>query len=338
MKGIVLCAGQGTRMQPFTFTLPKTLLPLGNRPILDFCIQKLIDVGIVEICVVINPFQKSIAEYLKKYSHSCSITVIYQTEQLGISHGLKMAQSFLGNDPFILLLGDNLINEPLDLLMKTFEEKGSQGTIYLTAVDNPQDFGIAEIEGETIKSLVEKPLESKSNLAVIGAYLFDQTIFDAINQIAPSQRGELEITDAIQKMISDGRKVTFSITRKPYFDVGTLDRWLKANEWVLHQQLGSRNTSNSTTIIENCTIQEPVVIGEGCVLKNAVVGPNVSIQNDCTLMDCTISDSICMEGTVIHSSAAVTRSIFGRKARLTGHPDANIEISCFLGGKSELRL
>lgn len=335
MKGVILCAGQGTRMRPFSFTLPKTLLPLGNRPILDYCIQNMLDAGIFEIGVVINPFQKSIAEYLNKYNSSCSITVIYQTEQLGISHALKRAQPFLGNDPFIVLLGDNLINEPLESLIEAFKEKDSQGAILLSSVDNPQEFGIAEIKGGAIKSLAEKPAQPKSNLAIIGAYLFDRSIFDAINRIAPSQRGELEITDAMQKLIADGGKVSFCITQKPYFDVGTLDRWLNANEWVLRQRLGSGCLSTSTTLIENCKIQGPVMIGEECVMKNAVIGPNVSVLDGCTLMNCTISDSICMEGTEIRSSATITRSIFGRKTRLSGHPSA--PISCFLGDNSELR-
>jgi len=338
MKGVILCAGQGTRMRPFTFSSPKSLLPVGNRPILDYCMQKLLDSGIREIGVVINPSQQIIAEYVDKYSSLCAITVIHQTEQLGISHALLKAQPYLGDGPFILLLGDNLIEESLNPLIEAYEEYEAQAAILLAAVDHPQDFGIAEVESGAIKSIVEKPIQPASNLAVIGAYLFDHSIFDAISRTAPSQRGELEITDAIQRLIEEGRKVRFSITKKPYHDVGTLHRWLTANEWVLEESLGSSCVIGLTSVIENSVIQGPVIIGEGCIVKNAVIGPHVSVQDGCTLSDCTISNSICLEGAVIRSSATLTRSIIGREAIVTGGENTDFKLSCYLGEKSELHL
>ena len=174
MKGLILCAGKGTRLQPFSFSQPKTLLPVVNKAVLEYCLENLIKSGIDEIGIVMHPSQAGIPKLIgngKKYG--CKIEYIYQQEQKGISHAVKQAEPFIGVDPFILLLGDNLIAEDLQTLTRSYHQNESHGAILLSPVSNPQDYGIAEIKGNDIVGLEEKPKNPKSNLAVIGAYLFD---------------------------------------------------------------------------------------------------------------------------------------------------------------------
>jgi glucose-1-phosphate thymidylyltransferase len=336
MKGLILCAGRGTRMKPFSHSTPKTLLPVANRPLLEYCIQKLNRVGILEIGVVINPQQKSIADFLAHYDTPCKIELIYQTKPLGIAHAVQTAQPFLGSDPFVLMLGDNLICEELDTLIQAFA--GHDAAILLSRVENPSDYGIAEILDGKILSLEEKPKAPKSDLAVIGAYVFRETIFDAIMTLTPSWRGELEITDAIQRLIEQGSTVSYSITDKPYSDVGTLDRWLCANRWMLDAAHGDRITIGKNSRVENCTFKGPVLIGDGCHLKNVVIGPYVSVQDGVTLNSCVIENSICLEGSSIRGvEMKIEQSVFGRLTKLHGGKKAK-KITVMLGDHSQVAM
>ncbi|MFD2168750.1 glucose-1-phosphate thymidylyltransferase [Tumebacillus lipolyticus] len=336
MKGLILCAGRGTRMHPFSHTTPKTLLPVANRPILEYCIEKLRGLGIVEIGVVVNPQQLAISEYLTRYDTQCRIEIIPQTKPLGIAHAVQTAQQFLGKEPFVLLLGDNLIYEDLQTLSSAFQ--GHDGAIMLARVENPSDYGIADIRDHKILSLVEKPKRPKSDLAVIGAYVFQPSIFQAITELKPSARGEYEITDAIQKLIASGRSVSFSITNKPYSDVGTLERWILANRWMLDEMQGSRVIIGKDSKVENCTIRGPVLIGDGCQLKDVVVGPHVSVQDGVMLQSCMIEDSICLEGASICGvEMKIEQSVFGRATRLHSGKEAE-RIICMLGDHSQVQL
>jgi glucose-1-phosphate thymidylyltransferase len=335
MRGVILCAGYGTRMQPFSFTVPKTLLPVANRPILDHCIAKMVQAGIHEIGIVLNPKQKSIIDHLSKYKDQLSLQYIYQTEPLGIAHALKEAQSFVGDNSFILMLGDNLIAEPIDTLIEA--DQGNRGTILLSEVDNPSDYGIAEIQTGRVVKLEEKPKHPKSNLAVIGMYLFDSSIFQAIDHIAPSERGEYEITDAIQWMIDQGYPISYSITKKPYTDVGTIERWLSANQWMLAEQLKDQVRSGENTKLENCIIKGPVLIGKNCTIQNATIGPYVSIGDDSVLIDCHIENSICLKGSkIINISSPIISSILGRGTTLQGTSDERKKLRLILGDHSKM--
>lgn len=333
LKGIILCAGKGTRMLPFTSSLPKTLLPVANEAILDNCLRDLQQAGITDIGVVINPQQTSIADYLSCHHPHLSITMLFQTEPLGIAHALMGAKTFLGNDPFVLLLGDNLIDGALTDLFQAFD--GNQGAVMLSKVERPHEYGVAIVENNRIIDLEEKPAKPKSDLAVVGAYVFDNTIFKAIDNIRPSFRGEYEITSAIQWMIANGYSVGYALTNR-FFDVGTPERWLEANKFLLSLRLGTESDIAPSTLLENCTVIGPVKIGSDCVLKNVVIGPYVSVQNGSTLADCSIADSICMEGTAILSPGfPVQGSLFGRHSRLEGKTNVN-RISCVIGDKSTI--
>jgi glucose-1-phosphate thymidylyltransferase len=341
MKGLILCAGKGTRLQPFSFSQPKTMLPVANKPVLQYCIENLVRHGVVEIGIVINPHQQIVKDFVGNGERfGGRVHYIYQTEQKGISHAVKEAETFIGQDSFILLLGDNLIAEDLETLIDSYQRNQSNGSILLSAVPNPQEFGIAEIKGNEIIGIAEKPKVPKSNLAVIGAYLFDSTIFQAVGSISPSPRGEYEITDAIQWLLKNGHKISYTITRKLYSDVGTVERWLEANEWMMKKNFEEQIVLGKHTTLENCTLKGPVVIGENCVLRNAVIGPFVSVQDQCQINNCTIEHCILLQKVVISDVAQpVKQSVFGREVHFVGlNKKIKKVVNLYLGDKSKIEM
>ena len=333
MKGVILCAGRGTRVQPFSFTTPKTLLPVANRPLLDHCVDKMKAAGIREIGLVISPSQQMIAEQVRTRYRDCSISILMQDQPLGIAHAVAQAQPFVGDERFVLLLGDNLICEPLDALLQAAENHAA--AVLLSEVDQPQDFGIATLANGRIVRVEEKPQQPKSRLAVIGAYLFDAGLFRAIRSIRPSARGEYEITDAIQWLLDQGTRIGHAVTQQPYFDIGTRERWLEANAYMLRAQ-EQQVTIGNGTVLENCTLRPPLIIGAGCVLKDAVIGPSVSIQDGCVIDGCAIQTSIVLEGSTVSAKARVTESIIGRGCEVTGQGRNGETIRCYLGDRSSL--
>jgi glucose-1-phosphate thymidylyltransferase len=298
LKGLILCAGKGTRLYPITHSYPKTLLPVANIPILQSCIDKLAEQQIKEIGIVIHPSQESaIREHISAYEQwGLTLTLIYQSVPRGISDALRRASSFLGSDSFLLLLGDNLLTESLAALKELVEHDKCHAALLLAKVEQPQSYGIAEVSGERIVRLEEKPLNPKSDLAAMGAYAFAPTILRAAAAIVPSARGEYEITDAIQWLIDQGYPVAYRVTDKLTIDVGTPDRWLAANRWKLTEMKESEVVHESS-VIENCRIIPPVAIGRDCLLKDCVIGPYVSIGNESTMEGCRIDNSIVLGGS-----------------------------------------
>jgi glucose-1-phosphate thymidylyltransferase len=335
MKGVLLCAGKGTRIQPYSSTIPKTLIPVANQPILFHNIMKMINVGINEIGIVINPRQKEIIDSLSIFNNKLRIHYIYQMEQLGIAHALNQAQSFVAEDSFILMLGDNIIFEPIDTLIHAF--KGNKGALLLTKVRNGSDYGIAEIENHQVTRIVEKPKLPKSDLAVIGMYMFDGTIFEAIRNITPSKRGEYEITDAIQWMINQNYPISYTITEEPFSDVGTIERWLAANKWVLTKLLGDKIQVGINTTMDDCNIEGPVIIGNNCTIKNSKIGPYCSIQDGSILKDCTVESSIFLKNTkIINVAPPLSNCIFGQNTTLKDIADDMKNLQFILGDYSHI--
>lgn len=340
VKGLILCAGRGTRLHPFSYSQPKTLLPVANHPVLHYCILKLREVGVRDIGIVIQPSQKEIPQYVGDGSQfGATITFLEQQKPLGIAHAVQLAQPFLRDEPFILLLGDNLLMDSLHELTKTFTRTGADGVVMLSKVDRPQDYGIAEIQDERLVSVEEKPQRPKSNLAVIGAYLFTRPIFAAIATLRPSKRGEYEITDAIQSMIDSGYHIAHTVTHRQYTDVGTIERWLEANRWMLTQELGVRHEIGSDSIVENCTIIGPVLIGKRCRIENCRLGPYVAIQDGVQLKNCKhIENSILLENSSLNDVEwPVTNSVFGRSSHLAGS-GADSSGVFILSDKSSIRM
>jgi glucose-1-phosphate thymidylyltransferase len=339
LKGLILAAGRGSRLQPFSFTQAKTMLPIANKPVLEYCIENLQRANIKEIGIVINSLQHEIINYINsRFDQTVKITFIFQHEAKGIAHAVKQAEEYINNEPFLLLLGDNLIKESLISLRNHLENPEISSSIMLANVDSPKDFGIAEIRNQEIIKLEEKPSFPKSNLAVIGAYAFRPSIFKAISQITPSARGELEITDAIQWLIDNGQTISYTITNKPYTDVGTTERWLLANHWVLSEITAALEMENTNQVkIQDSIIIPPVVMGPGCTITNSTVGPFVTIGTGSSIENCKIQNSILLEeAIIIDCSCTFTDAIFGRKTYIKGL-NGNLA-NCILGDKTKIIL
>lgn len=342
MKGLILCAGKGTRLQPLSLSLPKPLLPVANKPILHYIIEKLVETGISDIGIVINESQE--AHFKEKCGFGqqweANITYIHQNNPLGLAHAVKTAESFIRNDSFLLLLGDNLISESLGELTDVIIQRKGNACILLTRVNNPQDYGVAEIKGETIVRLVEKPRFPKSNFAILGAYAFDSTIFQAIHAISPSARGEYEMTDALQWLIQNNFKVVHRVTKRPTSDVGTAERWLEANRWMLKQFMSENQFSvNRHGNYDNSQIIPPVIIGQNCELKNCKIGPFVSIGAHSIIRNCQIENSIILENVRISKIPYLIKdSIFGRNSSIVGNSKRFRAMECIFGDKASLKL
>lgn len=294
MKGLILCAGKGSRLYPITRYYPKTLIPIANTPILHTCIEKLVEQEIKDIGIVIHPSQEAmIRERIGNGGRwGLTLSYLYQNEPKGIADALFHAQNFIGEDSFLLLLGDNLIHESLARLKELLESHRCRAALMLTEVRNPREYGVAEVAGQRIVRLEEKPRHPKSNLAVMGAYAFSPAIFNAVTAILPSPRGEYELTDAIQWMIDQGESVACCITDKRIFDVGKLDRLLEANRWALSQKESVLSLESS--LLENCQLIPPVAIGPGCALSDSVIGPYVSIGEGTRIEGCRIQNSVIL--------------------------------------------
>lgn len=340
LKGLILCAGRGTRLHPFSYSQPKTLLPVANQPVLFHCIRKLLEVGVTDIGIVINPSHTQIPECVGDGSQcGATITYIPQDKPMGIAHAVRMSQAFLQKEPFILLLGDNLLMDSLTELVRAFQEKRSDGVVMLSEVKRPQDFGIAEVREGRLISVEEKPARPKSNLAVIGAYLFTTPIFEAIDSLQPSARGEYEITDAIQAMIDRGLVIAHRTATGKYTDVGTVERWLEANRWMLARELGKEVEIGKDSVVLNCEIIGPVLIGNGCRLENCRIGPYVSIQDGVQLFNCAhIENSILLEESCLQDVKwKLKDSVFGRSSHLKGELEKHTA-SVILSDKSSIHL
>lgn len=320
MKGLILCAGKGSRLYPFTISYPKTLIPVANVPLLHGCIDKLTEQNISEIGIVIHPSQESIIkESLQKISHeNINITYIYQHKPEGIANALLQAKDFIGQDSFILLLGDNLISISLSKLKEQVELQGNHAALLLAEVDNPQDYGIAEVVGKKITMLEEKPKNPRSNLAVLGAYVFSPSIFKASEMVKPSARGEYEITDAIQWLIQNDYPVSFYKAENSNIDVGTMDRWIGANRKML-KEMPYENYIHPSVILKNTKIISPVSIDQGSILDDSVIGPYVSIGEGSTVKDCVIEDSILLSHVHLNKlSQPILKMVVGSGSAIVG--------------------
>ncbi|WP_173917912.1 glucose-1-phosphate thymidylyltransferase [Halobacillus sp. Marseille-Q1614] len=335
MKGLILTAGRGTRLRPLSYTKPKPLLPVANQAVIQYGILQLYNIGIREIGLVIPPGQQETFEDHLNLENDLTVRYIVQNEPKGIAHAVSQAEDFIGSESFVLLLGDNLIDEPFQHLKESFDKENIDGSIMLTKVKNPEDYGIAEVKKKKIINLVEKPEKPKSKLAVIGVYIFTPLIFKAIHSITPSSRGEYEITDAIQWMINQGYAINYVKAHKPAFDVGTMDRWLEANEWMLQK----KEDINHHDLVENTVIIPPVVIGENCKIKDSVIGPFVSIEPNTTIKKCRINNSIILKDSCLKNIPyEISKSIFGERTKIVGKNSKQHTINGILGDDSSLIL
>jgi glucose-1-phosphate thymidylyltransferase len=355
MKALILCGGSGTRLMPLTRTTPKQLLSVANKPILFYLLEQVREIGIGEIGIVVSPGTGSrIKEAVGDGSRwGACITYIDQPEPLGLAHAVMMAQGFLGDACFLMLLGDNLIDCAVGELVDRFNSDKADALITLKEVTDPRQFGVAEVndKGEVI-CLVEKPKEIKSRLAIAGGYIFTPEIHQAIAGIKPSFRGELEITDALQKLIEMGKKVTSYALQGWWFDIGTREGLLKANSTVLDtclktdikgsldaksQALGRVAVQQGTRVVGS-TIRGPVSIGEGCRIKSSLIGPFVSIGDGVVVEGSTIEYSIILEGCRIYKTRLICNSVVGRNTKVTTKGSTSGVIELFAGDDDRLEL
>ena len=352
MKALILSGGKGTRLRPLTFTLAKQLIPLANKPVLGYVLDQVAETGINQIGVIVAPETGNyVKEYIKDGSEwNFNVTYISQ-EPLGLAHAVKTAQTFLENDDFIMCLGDNLLGQGLTNYLKKFKKENLDALILLKPVDNPTKFGVATLDDQAnIIRLVEKPKDSSSNLAIVGTYIFSNKIFQAINQIKPSWRGELEITDAIQQMVNMNLKVKAEILNSWWLDTGKKDDILTANAKVLDEyskqdikgsieesKIEGRVTIHENTKIINSLIRGPCIIGEKCIIDNSFIGPYTSVGDGTIIEGSSIQYSVILENAQIKGVDRLEESLIGKNAKVT----KNHRIGCLklhIGDYSEVEL
>jgi len=336
MKGLVLSGGKGTRLRPITHTAAKQLVPVANKPILFYVIENLARAGIRDIGVIISPETgESVQEAVGGGERfGVQITYILQTEPAGLAHAVQTAQPFLRESPFVMYLGDNLISSGISAFVQAFEQEGLDALVLLKEVENPSQFGIAELDSSgRLVRLVEKPQNPPTNLALVGVYLFTAAIHQAIAGLRPSWRGELEITDAIQVLLDSGHRVGWRPLEGWWLDTGKKDDLLSANtqvldEWSVREILGEVDEDSRVigrvslgvgSRVINSTIRGPVVIGEHCLIKDSFIGPFTSIGDHSRIESSVIEHSVLLNGVDIFQVDRMEDSLLGRHARVARH-------------------
>ncbi|MEM8933374.1 MAG: glucose-1-phosphate thymidylyltransferase [Acidobacteriota bacterium] len=354
MKGLILSGGKGTRLRPLTYTSAKQLVPVANKPVLFFGIESIVAAGITEIGIIVGDTKDEIRAAVGDGSQfGAQVTYIEQDAPRGLAHAVMIAEEFMAGDSFVMYLGDNLIAGGITSLVDDFQSLECNAQILLAEVPNPQQFGVAELadDGSTIAKLTEKPKEPKSNLALVGVYMFDSNIFDSVKAIEPSARGELEITDAIQNLIDRGLSVHPHKVRGWWKDTGKLDDMLEANRIVLdsmdltrakeahgdNSRVEGRVGLGENVTLINSVVRGPAVIGDGARLENAFVGPYSSIGDGCVVADSESENSIVMENSEIRDvPSRIDGSLVGKNARIARSPLKPKAYRFMLGDNSEV--
>src|SRR3954469_5447270 len=354
LKGLILSGGAGTRLRPITHTSAKQLVPVANKPVLFYGIEALVDAGVTEIGIIIAPETgDEIREAAGDGSaFGAEITYIVQDKPAGLAHAVLTAEEFIDGSPFVMYLGDNLLADGLRGLVSPFRSEEPDALILLTPVDDPQSYGVAELDGEKIVRLIEKPKDPPSNLALVGVYLFSSLIFDAARSLQPSWRGELEITEAIQKLIDDGRAVRSEVVRGWWKDTGQLADMLEANRLVLEElvteiegEVDEASKGEGRVVLapgarlEPSVVRGPAVIGAGAVVEDAFVGPYTSIGDDVHVRRSEIENSIVLSGSVVEDlGTRMEASLLGKEVKLTRSEGMPKTLRLLVGDKSEIKL
>jgi glucose-1-phosphate thymidylyltransferase len=354
LKGLILSGGAGTRLRPITHTSAKQLVPVANKPVLFYGIEALVDAGVKEIGIIIAP---ETGDEIRKAAGDGSqfgaeITYIVQDEPAGLAHAVLTAEDFIGSSPFVMYLGDNLLRDGLRNLVSTFTEHEPDTLILLTPVDDPQSYGVAELDGEKIVRLIEKPKDPPSNLALVGVYLFSNLIFEAARSLEPSWRGELEITEAIDKLIDDGRTVRSEVVRGWWKDTGQLADMLEANRLVLEELVTSiegevdeaskvegRLVLGPGAKLERSVVRGPAVIGAGAHVEDAYIGPYTSIGDGVHVRRSEVENSIVLSGSVVEDlGTRMEASLLGKEVKLTRSEGMPKTLQLLVGDRSEIKL
>jgi glucose-1-phosphate thymidylyltransferase len=357
MKGLLLAGGHGTRLRPLTFTGNKHMIPIANQPMVFYGLRHLAEGGISDVGIILGPLHEGLEQAIGDGSaFGLKVTYIHQGDPKGLAHAVLCAREFLGDDPFVMYLGDNLLQEGVRPLIEQYRRGGADAVVAVTPVAHPNSYGVVEMDGERIVSIAEKPAVPKSNLALVGVYLFTSKIHPIIERLQPSRRNELEITDAIWNLHQAGGVVAVRQVQGWWKDTGRPEDLLEANDLVLATTTtnefvnlgtiedgatltGPVRIGRGSSVHSSARIEGPVVIGENVrVEEGARVGPGVSVGSGSTLGRlCSVRHSILMEGTVLEGPIGLTNSIVGRDAKIRSDQKHRIEFACVLGDSTQLR-
>ena len=354
VKGLILSGGAGTRLRPITHTSAKQLVPVANKPVLFYGIEALVDAGVEEIGIIIAP---ETGDEIRAAAGDGSdfgarITYIVQDEPAGLAHAVLTAEEFIGGSPFVMYLGDNLLRDGLRGLVASFRADEPDALILLTPVDDPQSYGVAELDGERIVRLIEKPKDPPSNLALVGVYLFQPAIFEAARALEPSWRGELEITEAIQGLIDDEHRVKSEVVRGWWKDTGQLADMLEANRLVLEEletsvegEVDEGSRVEGRVVLEpgakliRSVVRGPAVIGAGACIEDAYIGPYTSLGENVHVRRSEVEHSIVLAGSVVEDlGTRMEASLLGRDVKLTRSDGMPKTLRLLVGDKCEIEI
>ena len=351
MKGLILSGGKGTRLRPITHTSAKQLVPVANKPVLFYGLEALVAAGIRDIGIVVGDTQAEIRAAVGDGSRwGARITYIEQDAPRGLAHAVLISEPFIGRDPFVMYLGDNLLNRGLTQVVERFASERPAAQIRLARVPDPQMFGVAELDGDRVVRLVEKPKAPKSDLALVGVYMFGPEVFTSVKRIKPSFRDELEITDAIQDLIDRSLAVKPHVVEGWWKDTGKLEDMLEANRLILDtlERRVEGSVDDASRVegkvvlapgarIERSVVRGPVIIGAGATISGAYVGPFTAVGDRVTIRETEIEHSIVLEGAVITDIAnRIEDSLIGRNVSIYRLPVRPSAYRFMLGDNSEV--
>jgi glucose-1-phosphate thymidylyltransferase len=331
LKGLILSGGKGTRLRPITHTSAKQLVPVANKPVLFYGIEAMAQAGIDDVGIIIAP---ETGDEIRAAAgdgtrFGVKLTYIVQEAPLGLAHAVLTAQPFLGDSPFVMYLGDNLLQGGIEDLVAAFRANKPDSLILLTPVPDPEQFGVAELRDGAVVRLIEKPAEPRTDLALVGVYMFTPAIHAAARAITPSGRGELEITDAIQHLVDEGLRVEPHIVRGWWKDTGRLEDMLAANRLVLdtiegrvegeliESQVDGRVVVEAGARLERSTVRGPAIIGSGTRLTDCYIGPYTAIGEGCEIQNAEVEHSILLARSSVRGLAGrMESSLLGRNVRV----------------------
>jgi glucose-1-phosphate thymidylyltransferase len=353
MKGLVLSGGFGTRLRPLTYSQQKQLIPVANKPILFYAIEDIIEAEVHDIGIIVGPNRDQVEKTVKSRDWDATIDFIYQDSPRGLAHTVLISEKFMDGEPFVMYLGDNLLCDGISDHANRFRSSGADASILLTEVSHPERFGVAELneKGEVVK-LIEKPKVPPSNLALVGVYLFKPVIFDAVKNIRPSWRNELEITDAIQWLVEKGYQVQASVVKGWWKDTGMPEDILSANHLILDGLetmcsveapdgsvvQGRVQIEQGTVLDGGSVVRGPVIIGKDCRISNSYIGPYTSIGDGCEIKDSEIEGSIVMDGTKINVQRKIVDSLIGANVIISESSKKPRGYRFVVGDSSEVRV
>jgi glucose-1-phosphate thymidylyltransferase len=354
LKGLILSGGRGTRLRPITFTSAKQLVPVANKPVLFYGIEAMAEAGIRDVGIIIAPETgDEIRDAAGDGSaFGASITYIPQERPLGLAHAVLTAEGFLGDSPFVMYLGDNLLRDGINALVGAFREHEPEALILLTRVPDPWHYGVAELDGGRVTRLVEKPKDPPSDMALVGVYMFTSPIFDAARAIEPSWRDELEITDAIQQLIDGGKLVESHTVSGWWKDTGQLADMLEANRLVLEDverrmdgnadpesRVEGRVAIDAGAKLERSVVRGPAIIGAGARVVDSYVGPYTSIDRDVEIVGSEVEHSILLAGASVRDlETRIEASLLGRNVSLSRSHEMPKTLRMIVGDNSQVRI